>query len=122
MPDITKSLETQEGARRIIPGMTQLLSKRSDLFAPGVWPGYYSKAKGVEVWYLDGNRYIDISISGIGANVLGYADPVVDKAVICAINNDFSCSLNSPEEIELADLLCDRHPWAEMVRFSRTGG
>jgi glutamate-1-semialdehyde 2,1-aminomutase len=117
-----KSLALQEHARNRIPGMTQLLSKRPDMFAPGVWPGYYSKAKGAEVWDLDGNRYIDMSISGIGANVLGYADPDVDEAVIEAIKNGSSCSLNSPEEVELADLLCDLHPWAEMVRFSRTGG
>jgi glutamate-1-semialdehyde 2,1-aminomutase len=122
MPDITKSLEMQERARRIIPGMTQLLSKRPDMFAPGVWPGYYQKAKGAEVWDLDGNRYIDMSIAGIGANVLGYADSDVDEAVINAIRNGSSSSLNCPEEVELADLLCQLHPWADMVRFSRTGG
>jgi len=122
MPDITKSLETQERARRIIPGMTQLLSKRPDMFAPGVWPGYYQKAKGAEVWDLDGNKYIDMSISGIGANILGYADSDVDDAVVQAIRNGSSSSLNCPEEVELAELLCELHPWADMVRFSRTGG
>jgi glutamate-1-semialdehyde 2,1-aminomutase len=121
-PFAPKSLKMQERAKNRIPGMTQLLSKRPDMFAPGVWPGYYKKAKGTEVWDLDGNRYIDMSISGIGANILGYADPDVDEAVIEAIGNGSSCSLNSPEEVELADLLCDLHPWAEMVRFSRTGG
>ncbi len=68
----------QERAKRVIPGMTQLLSKRPDMFSLGVWPGYFSKANGVHVWDLDGNKYIDMSISGIGANVLGYADPVTD--------------------------------------------
>jgi glutamate-1-semialdehyde 2,1-aminomutase len=112
----------QQKAKRRIPGMTQLLSKRPDMFAPGVWPGYFSKAKGVEIWDLDGNKYIDMSISGIGANVLGYADADVDAAVIDAVRNGSSCSLNCPEEIELADLLCEIHPWAEMARFARTGG
>jgi glutamate-1-semialdehyde 2,1-aminomutase len=120
--NIKKSLAMQERARKRIPGMTQLLSKRPDMFAPGVWPGYYSRAKGVEVWDLDGNRYIDMSISGIGANILGYADPDVDEAVRDAIASGSSCSLNAAEEVELADLLCELHPWAEMVRFSRTGG
>jgi glutamate-1-semialdehyde 2,1-aminomutase len=120
--NLEKSLDMQNRAKFRIPGMTQLLSKRPDMFAPGVWPGYYSKAKGVEVWDLDGNRYIDMSISGIGANVLGYADPDVDAAVLEAIKNGNSCSLNCPEEIELADLLCEIHPWAEKVRFARTGG
>lgn len=122
MMNITQSLEMQERARKIIPGMTQLLSKRPDMFAQGVWPGYYSKAKGVEVWDLDGNKYIDMSISGIGANVLGYADPDVDDAVRQGIDLGTSCSLNCPEEVELAELLCSIHPWADMVRYARTGG
>jgi len=120
--NLSKSLNMQERAKTLIPGMNQLLSKRPDMFSLGVWPGYFSKAKGVEVWDLDGNRYIDMSISGIGANVLGYADPDVDAAVQNAIANGTSCSLNCPEEVELAEILCELHPWAEMVRFARTGG
>lgn len=120
--NLTKSLDMQKRARQRIPGMTQLLSKRPDMFAPGVWPGYFSKAKGVEVWDLDGNRYIDMSIAGIGAHVLGYADSDVDDAVRAIIDKGTSCSLNCSEEIELADLLCEIHPWADMVRFARTGG
>jgi glutamate-1-semialdehyde 2,1-aminomutase len=112
----------QEKAKGLIPGMTQLLSKRPDMFSLGVWPGYFNKAKGVEVWDLDGNRYIDMSIAGIGANVLGYADPDVDQTVIQAIKNGVSCSLNCPEEVELAELLCELHPWAGMVRYARSGG
>lgn len=71
---------------------------------------------------MDGNRYLDMSIGGIGANVLGYRDPDVDKAVLEAVLAGNSSSLNCPEEIELADLLCELHPWAEMVRYARTGG
>jgi glutamate-1-semialdehyde 2,1-aminomutase len=118
----TKSFNLQERAKNRIPGMTGLLSKRPDQFAPGAWPGYFSKAKGVEVWDLDGNRYIDMSISGIGANVLGYADSDVDTAVKKAIDSGTSCSLNCPEEVELADLLCELHPWADMAKYARTGG
>lgn len=119
---VQKSLEMQKRAMKRIPGMTQLLSKRPDMFAPGVWPGYFSKAKGVEVWDLDGNCYIDMSIAGIGANVLGYADQDVDAAVKDAIERGNSSSLNCPEEVDLADLLCEIHPWANMARFARTGG
>jgi glutamate-1-semialdehyde 2,1-aminomutase len=117
-----KSLAIQDKAKRLIPSMTQLLSKRPDQFSLGVWPGYYSKAKGAEVWDLDDNHYIDMSISGIGANVLGYADPDVDAAVKTAIDNGVSCSLNCPEEVELAELLISLHPWADMVRYCRSGG
>ena len=117
-----KSSEMQERAKRCIPGMTQLLSKRPDRFSQGVWPGYFSKAEGAWIWDLDGNRYLDMSIGGIGATVLGYADPDVDGAVRQAIGSGVSSSLNCPEEVILAETLCEIHPWAEMVRYSRCGG
>ncbi|MFH2058496.1 MAG: aminotransferase class III-fold pyridoxal phosphate-dependent enzyme [Pseudomonadota bacterium] len=119
---IDNCLKMQERAKNRIPGMTQLLSKRPDMFAPGVWPAYYSRAEGVEVWDLDDNHYIDMSIAGIGANVLGYADPDVNKAVVDVVTNGSSCTLNSAKEVELAELLCKLHPWAQMARFTRSGG
>ena len=61
-------------AKALIPGGTQLLSKRPEMFAPEVWPAYYSKAKGCRVWDLDGREYIDMSIMAVGACILGYAD------------------------------------------------
>ncbi len=109
-------------ARTRIPGGTQLLSKRPEMFLPEQWPSYYSKARGAELWDLDGNRYIDMSHSGIGACVLGYADPDVDAAVHAAIDGGSMATLNCREEVDLADLLCELHPWAEMVRYARCGG
>jgi len=119
---LDKSLSMQARAKGCIPGMNQLLSKRPDMFSLGAWPGYFESANGVTVYDLDGNQYTDMSISGIGANVLGYADPDVDAAVAEAIRRGTSCSLNCPEEVELAELLCNVHPWADMVRYARTGG
>src|SRR5713101_4757962 len=62
-------------ARKLIPGGTQLLSKRPEMFLPELWPAYYSRAKGAETWDLDGNRYVDVSHFGVGACILGFADP-----------------------------------------------
>jgi len=109
-------------AKSIIPGGTQLLSKRPEMFLPEHWPSYYSRAKGVEVWDLDGNKYIDMSYNGIGSCILGAADPDVDSAVKAAIDSGSMSTLNAPEEVELAELLCELHPWAEMVRYARCGG
>lgn len=122
MKSIDRCLAVQERALKRIPGMTQLLSKRPDRFSMGVWPSYYDRAEGARVWDLDGNEYMDMSIGGIGANVLGYADPDVNAAVLEAVRKGVSSSLNCAEEVELADLLCELHPWAEQVRFARTGG
>ena len=109
-------------AKKIIPGGTQLLSKRPEMFVPEYWPAYYSKAKGCKVWDLNENQFIDMSIMGIGANILGYADDDVDNAVKKVIENGVSSTLNCPEEVELAELLIKIHPWANMVRFARSGG
>ena len=108
-------------ARTLIPGGTQLLSKRPEMFLPDAWPSYYTHAKGAEVTDLDGNTFIDMSVCGIGATVLGYADPDVDAAVKAAIDGGAMSTLNSPEEVELAEVLRDLHPWARMVRFARAG-
>ncbi|PIX17441.1 aminotransferase class III [Candidatus Desantisbacteria bacterium CG_4_8_14_3_um_filter_40_12] len=109
-------------AKKLISGGTQLLSKRPEMFLPDLWPAYYKKAKGCEIWDLDGNKYIDASFMGIGACILGYADEDVDNAVKDAIDNGAMSTLNCPEEVELAELLCQIHPWADMVRYARTGG
>ncbi|WP_321001860.1 aminotransferase class III-fold pyridoxal phosphate-dependent enzyme [Butyricimonas paravirosa] len=109
-------------AKRLIPGGTQLLSKRPEQLLPELWPAYYDRAKGCEIWDLDGNRYIDMSYMGIGANTLGYADEDVDKAVIECIQKGNMTTLNCPEEVELAKKLIELHPWAEMVRYARGGG
>ena len=122
LPSTVKSIELQEKGKKLIPGLSQLLSKRPDQFAPGVWPGFFEKAKGAEIWDMDGNQYLDMSIGGIGANILGYADPDVDLAVKSAIENGSSSSLLCPEDVQLAELMCELHPWAEQVRYARTGG
>jgi len=109
-------------AKKIIPGGNQLLSKRSEMFLPDAWPAYYKKALGVEVWDLDDRRYIDMSIMGMGTCVLGYANKEVHQAVTKAINAGSMATLNCYEEVELAQKLIDLHPWANMVRFARTGG
>ncbi|MFB3901879.1 MAG: aminotransferase class III-fold pyridoxal phosphate-dependent enzyme [Acidobacteriota bacterium] len=109
-------------ARQLIPGGTQLLSKRPELYLPEGWPAYYQSAQGVRVTDLDGRVFTDMSMMGIGACVLGYADPEVDEAAISALRRGVLCTLNAPEEVELAELLCEIHPWAGMVRFARSGG
>ena len=109
-------------AKERIPGFSQLLSKRPDQFSREFWPSHYKKAKGTFVWDLDGQKYLDMSISGIGANVLGYSDKEVNSAVKKAIEDGSSSSLNPREEVLLADKLCKLHPWADMARFSRSGG
>ena len=53
---------------------------------------------------------------------IGYANPDVNNAVMNAIKRGSMCTLNSYEEVQLAEKLIELHPFTEMVRFSRTGG
>lgn len=122
LPLVERSQALYAHARERIPGATQLFGKRAELYLPRHWPAYYSKAKGCRIWDLDGNEYRDFTMCGIGACVLGYADPDVNAAVAVALKGGNMTTLNCPEEVELADLLCELHPWAEMVRYARTGG
>ena len=109
-------------AKRRIPGGTQLLSKRPELFLPDHWPAYYRRAQGCTVWDLDDRPFLDFTSCGIGCCLLGYADETVNAAVTRRITAGSMCTLNSPDEVELADLLCEIHPWAEQVRYARAGG
>ncbi|MEP1094959.1 MAG: aminotransferase class III-fold pyridoxal phosphate-dependent enzyme [Cyclobacteriaceae bacterium] len=115
-------IELWKKAKKLIPTGNQLLSKRSERFLPGLWPSYYKKAKGCEVWDLDDNHYYDFAQMGVGSCSLGYADEDVNRAVLKAVENGSMATLNSYEEVELAEKLLEIHPWAEMARFSRAGG
>jgi glutamate-1-semialdehyde 2,1-aminomutase len=106
----------------VIPGGNMLLSKRAEMFLPEHWPAYFSRAKGCSVWDLDGREYLDMAIMGIGTNILGYGHPEVDAAVRSVIDQGNMSTLNCAEEVYLAERLVELHPWADMVRFARSGG
>jgi glutamate-1-semialdehyde 2,1-aminomutase len=118
----TKGWKLYEKAKKIIPGGTQLLSKRPELAAPGIYPPYAVEAAGCRIKDVDGNNFVDMATMGIGTCLLGYADPVVNQAVIDAIQKGSMSSLNFPEEVELAELMLETNAWADMARFARSGG
>ncbi len=105
----------------MIPGGNMLLSKRPEMFLPEQWPSYFSKCSGCKVWDLDGNEYIDMLMTP-GTNSLGYNNPQVNSAVEQVVRDGNMCSLNAPEEVELAERLIALHPWAKMAKFARSGG
>ena len=117
-----KGQDLYKKARKIIPGGTMLLTKRPEMFLPDLWPSYFKKAKGCFVWDLDGNRLRDMTYMGVGTNSLGYSNNVVDSAVSKTIKLGNLSTLNCPEEVYLAEKLIEINPWAQMVRFARSGG
>ncbi|MBA62820.1 MAG: aminotransferase class III [Planctomycetaceae bacterium] len=118
---VSKSMELYNQASKLIPGATQLISRRPTRYAYGITPAYASSARGARFTDVDGNRFIDW-VSGIGAVILGYCDSVVDESVKRQIDLGTMYSVSHPIEIELAELLIKRIPCAEMVRFAKGGG
>lgn len=116
-----RSLEIYERARQLIPGTTQLISRRPTRAALGFSPIYASSASGCRITDVDGNEFVDWS-SAIGPVILGYANPVVDSAVKAQIDRGSITSIVDENSVELAELLVRLVPSAEMVRYCKGGG
>jgi glutamate-1-semialdehyde 2,1-aminomutase len=109
-------------AKALIPGGTQLLSKRPEMFAPDQWPAYYREARGCEVIDLERRKFVDMSLGGILSTILGYADPDVNAAVMRRVSLGAMSTLQTHDEVDLARELLEIHPWAGQARFTRSGG
>jgi glutamate-1-semialdehyde 2,1-aminomutase len=118
---VPRSMDLYAKALELIPGATQLISRRPTRLALGVSPVYAQRARGARFWDVDGHEYIDW-ISGIGAIILGYADPVVDEAVTQQLARGTMYSINHELEIEVAEQLTSMLPGADMVRYAKGGG
>lgn len=117
---LAKSQEFKQRAERVIPSCTQTFSKGPTQFVQGVAPIFLQRGKGSHVWDVDGNEYIDY-IGALGPVILGYSYPAVNEAVKRQLEEGVSFSLPHPLEVELAELLCEIIPCAEMVRFAKNG-
>ena len=109
-------------AKKKIPGGNMLISKRPEMHLPKLWPTYFDKTKGCFIWGLNGKKYIDVSLMGVGTNVLGYNNLFIDAQVQKAIKKGNMSTLNCPEEVQLANEMLKINHWAQMVKFSRSGG
>lgn len=115
-----KSNAHLELAKTIIPLGSQTFSKSFMQYPVGVSPQFISKGEKGHVWDIDGNEYVDF-VSGLLAVSLGYKFAPVDKAVINQMQLGVSFSLPTEIEYEVAKLLVEIIPSAEMVRFTKTG-
>lgn len=118
-PVITHSDELYARATGLIPAYTQTLAKGPRQYVGGS-PKYLDHGKGSHVWDVDGNEYIDYQM-GIGPISLGYCYDAVDTAIKTQLEKGITFSLMSPLEVEVAELIRDTVPNAEMVRFSKSG-
>jgi glutamate-1-semialdehyde 2,1-aminomutase len=118
---VPKSLELYEKAKTLIPKATQLLSRHPFMNAYGVSPIYIDRAKGCRFWDVDGHEYIDTTC-GTGIIGIGYCIDEIDDAAREQLAKGLASPINSPLELELAELLVEAIPSAEMVRYAKGGG
>jgi glutamate-1-semialdehyde 2,1-aminomutase len=118
---VQRSVELYEKARRLIPGGTHLFGRRAELMAYGVMPIFSDRQRRGRLWDIDGNEYVDL-LMGAGAVILGHAYPPVVEAVQKQAALGTGVTINHPLEVELAELLTEVIPCAEMVRFAKGGG
>ncbi|MFC1631094.1 aminotransferase class III-fold pyridoxal phosphate-dependent enzyme [Candidatus Omnitrophota bacterium] len=120
MNKLSQSLLLKQKALKLIPGCSQTLSKGPSQFVQGIAPVFLERGRGSHVWDVDGNKFIDYSMA-LGPIILGYNYPAVVAAVKKQLNSGTTFSLPHRLEVELAELLCQIIPGAEMVRFAKNG-
>jgi len=117
---INQSHALLDRAKAKIPCQTQCLSKGPTQFVQGVAPVYLQRGDGSHVWDVDGNEYIDF-MSALGPICLGYNYPRTNDAIRSQLEDGTTFSLMHPLEVEVAELLTEVIPCAEMVRFGKNG-
>ena len=132
--ELNKNVKRDEGSKmntgqkmwkralKSIPSGNMFFSKNPDITLPNLWPTYFTKAKGYKIWDLDKNLVNDFYLMGVGTNLLGYANNEIDRVVKENISKGNMSSLNSIEEVLLAEKLINLHPWSDYAMFARTGG
>jgi len=122
MPDHSHviSEELLQRATEIIPLGAQTFSKSITQFPHGISPYFIERGEGSRVWDVDGNEYIDF-VNALAAITLGYSDPDVVQAVQRQLKKGTIFSLSNQLEMEVAELIVEMVPCAEMVRFGKNG-
>ena len=118
--DITKSNELKDRARKVIPHQTGTFSRASSSFIEGVYPSYIQSAQGSHFTDVDQNTFLDY-LMGIGPITLGYNYEAVNEAVLSQLKEGILFSLPHPVEVELAELMCNTIPHADMAKFEKSG-
>jgi glutamate-1-semialdehyde 2,1-aminomutase len=105
-------------ARLVLPGGVN--SPVRSFISVGGTPSFGERAEGARVWDADGNEYLDY-VQSYGASILGHADPLVVAAVTEAAGAGTTFGAPTRNEVELAELLCQRVPGLEMIRMTSSG-
>jgi glutamate-1-semialdehyde aminotransferase len=117
---LERSRELLARARKVIPTASQTFSKCPTQFIQSTAPNFIARGAGSHVWDVDGNEFIDYPMA-LGPIILGHNDPDVTAAVVAEMANGTAFSLPHALEVEVAEMLVEMIPCAEMARFGKNG-
>lgn len=110
-----KSQAADQEAQRYLPGGNTRSVLHFDPFPLTMVAG-----EGAELVDCDGHRYVDF-VSEYSAGLFGHSDPVIKSAIQRALDTGVAMGAPTPDERELAKILCDRFESLERVRFCNSG-
>lgn len=113
--DAINSQTLYQRALRVLPGG----NTRTTVFMQP-FPLYAVRGEGCRVWDVDGAVRIDC-INNFTAMIHGYAHPAINAAVSEQLTQGTCFGQPTESEIDLAELLCERLPGVEQVRFTNSG-
>jgi glutamate-1-semialdehyde 2,1-aminomutase len=102
-------------AERAMPGGT---TRTTTYFDP--YPLYIERGEGCRIWDVDGAERLDM-LGNYTAMILGHAHPKVVEAIRRQAGLGTAFAAANPIEVELAELLCERVPSLDQVRFCNSG-
>lgn len=114
----TNSAELFDRAKTVIPGGVN--SPVRAFKAVGGSPVFMKSAKGALLTDVDGNEYVDM-INSWGPMILGHAHPVIEAAVVAALQHSPSFGAPTAREVEMATVISTMVPSIEMVRMVNSG-
>lgn len=108
-------------AERVLAGGPATLSKLPSRYPQGVSPKFLKAGLDAYVTDVDDHSYLDI-VAALGPVLLGHRHGAVEKAVKAQIDEGLiSATLSTALEVEVAEMLTEIIPGAEMVRFASNG-
>ncbi len=116
----SKSEEQLTRAETVIPLGSQTFSKSKTQYPVGISPLFAKNANGSRLQDLDGNWYVDL-VNSLAAITIGYGDREITRAVRKQLSKGIIFSLPGKLEEEVASLIIELIPSAEMVRFGKNG-
>lgn len=114
------SEEFLQRAEKTIPLGSQTFSKSKTQYPLGISPLFADRAKNANLWDIDGNKFIDM-VSSLASVTLGHNDRGTRRAVSKQLSIGSIMSLPGRLESEVAELISELVPSAEMVRFGKNG-